>query len=136
MRREAAWSELVSACDGLTPSELRALATYARRMAETPRMEWAKLPRRADRPRCGARCRTKGGAPCVAPVVIHRSVDGRLRVRTRCKLHGGASTGPTTPEGLRRCVEAGRRGAAARWRRCHDSAERIDSGADDATMHP
>lgn len=60
------------------------------------------------RPRCGARCRSKGGAPCSAPVV---KVAGRLRAR--CRLHGGLSTGPRTPEGL----ERSRAAVFARWAR-------------------
>lgn len=50
-----------------------------------------------NRARCGARARSRGGLPCRAPVVAGR---------TRCKLHGGKSTGPRTPEGQRRCAEA------------------------------
>ena len=40
-------------------------------------------------PRCGAR--TRAGCPCQAP-----ALHGKLR----CRLHGGRSTGPRTPEGL------------------------------------
>jgi hypothetical protein len=43
---------------------------------------------------CGAR--TRGGNPCRS-----RSVTGR----TRCRMHGGASTGPRTPEGRARVGE-------------------------------
>jgi len=68
--------------------------------------------RKDDRPPCGARCRSKGGAPCVARV--YRRPDGSLAAR--CRLHGGASTGARTAEGLERLREAGRRGAAERWR--------------------
>ena len=46
-------------------------------------------------PRCGAR--TRGGRPCQAWPV---------RGRRRCRLHGGLSTGPTTPEGLERSRRA------------------------------
>src|SRR5579872_4704179 len=53
---------------------------------------------------CGAR--TRDGGRCVAPVAPGK----------RCRHHGGASTGPRTPEGRARCSEAGRRGAKARWR--------------------
>ena len=42
-------------------------------------------------PRCGAR--TRGGAPCRGPAV---------RGKRRCRMHGGASTGPLTREGLER----------------------------------
>ena len=42
-------------------------------------------------PRCGAR--TRSGKPC-------RSAA--MKNRRRCRLHGGLSTGPSTPEGLAR----------------------------------
>ena len=42
-------------------------------------------------PRCGAR--TRSGKPC-------RSAA--MKNRRRCRLHGGLSTGPHTPEGLAR----------------------------------
>jgi hypothetical protein len=46
-------------------------------------------------PRCGAR--KKGtGAPCRAPAMSNG----------RCRVHGGASTGPRTPEGLERSRKA------------------------------
>jgi hypothetical protein len=41
--------------------------------------------------RCGAR--TRAGCPCRAPA---------LRGKARCRMHGGASTGPSTAEGLER----------------------------------
>ena len=49
---------------------------------------------------CGARTRSRGGAPCQCKVVPGR---------TRCRLHGGLSTGPRTPEGKARCAEGVRR---------------------------
>ena len=45
----------------------------------------------ATAPRCGAKARTRGGRPCQAPAI---------RGKTRCRMHGGLSTGPRTPEGL------------------------------------
>jgi hypothetical protein len=45
-------------------------------------------------PRCGAR--TRVGAPCKGPAMLNG----------RCRMHGGASTGPRTPEGLQRIVKA------------------------------
>ena len=42
-------------------------------------------------PRCGARNRR--GTPCQGPAMRHKR---------RCRLHGGKSTGPRTPEGLKR----------------------------------
>jgi len=56
-------------------------------------------------PRCGAR--TRAGCPCRAP-----AIHGKLR----CRMHGGRSTGPRTPEGLARL-------RAARTIHGHDGAE-------------
>jgi hypothetical protein len=70
-----------------------------------------KRPGKEDRPRCGARCRTRGGQPCRARVVVDRDEQGKVRIRKRCRMHGGCSTGPKTEEGRRRCAEASRR----RW---------------------
>ena len=44
--------------------------------------------------RCGARART--GMACQSPAMPNG----------RCRMHGGASTGPRTPEGLQRIVKA------------------------------
>ena len=41
-------------------------------------------------PRCGAR--TRRGTPCQAPAMTNG----------RCRMHGGKSTGPRTPEGIER----------------------------------
>ena len=46
-------------------------------------------------PRCGARARTTG-CPCRAPAMANG----------RCRLHGGRSTGPRTPEGMARMIAA------------------------------
>jgi hypothetical protein len=45
-------------------------------------------------PRCGAHTRT--GMACKGPAMPNG----------RCRMHGGASTGPRTPEGLQRIVAA------------------------------
>ena len=45
--------------------------------------------------RCGAK--TRAGTPCQNPAIKERS---------RCKLHGGKSTGPRTPEGKARVAAA------------------------------
>ncbi len=45
-------------------------------------------------PRCGAW--TRAGQPCQGPAMSNG----------RCRLHGGLSTGPKTPEGLARIVAA------------------------------
>jgi hypothetical protein len=57
------------------------------------------------RKRCGARARSRGGAPCQCKVVPGR---------TRCKFHGGMSTGPKTPEGKARSIEGTKRYFAER----------------------
>jgi hypothetical protein len=44
--------------------------------------------------RCGARTRT--GTSCRSPAMRN----------SRCRMHGGMSTGPTSPEGLARIVAA------------------------------
>ena len=45
-------------------------------------------------PRCGAR--NRAGTPCQCPAMSNG----------RCRLHGGLSTGPTSPEGLARLAHA------------------------------
>ena len=61
-------------------------------------------PRNA--PRCGAK--TRKGTPCQGPAMKNG----------RCRMHGGASTGPRTPEGLARSRRA-------RWKHGRRSAEAI-----------
>jgi hypothetical protein len=46
-------------------------------------------------PRCGAK--TRRGTPCQGPAV---------HGKRRCRMHGGTSTGPRTPEGLARSRRA------------------------------
>ena len=48
-------------------------------------------------PRCGAK--TRAGAPCRGPGMWSE----KSQRFTRCRLHGGKSTGPRTPEGLEKC---------------------------------
>ena len=64
-------------------------------------------------PRCGAR--TRQGRPCMAPAI---------KGKRRCRLHGGKSTGPRTPEGLERSRRArwkhGRYSQQAREARWND----------------
>jgi hypothetical protein len=57
--------------------------------------------------RCGAR--TRRGTRCQAPA---------MRGKKRCRLHGGKSTGPRTPEGLERSRKA-------RWKHGLRSAQAI-----------
>ena len=59
--------------------------------------------------RCGARARSRGGQPCLAPPVLDPETG--LPRNGRCKLHGGRSTGPRTADGRQRTAEAQRR----RW---------------------
>ena len=56
--------------------------------------------KRKTLPLCGAK--TRAGGSCVMRVVAGKR---------RCRLHGGLSTGPKTPEGRARCREASLR----RW---------------------
>lgn len=58
-----------------------------------------RLPKKSERERCGAFARSTG-KPCQAPCC--RRPDGR--VAARCRMHGGLSTGPKTPEGKRRAL--------------------------------
>ncbi len=53
-----------------------------------------------DSPRCGAR--TRHGTSCMAPAVW----SAKAGDYTRCRMHGGQSTGPTTADGLERCRRA------------------------------
>jgi len=57
-------------------------------------------------PQCGAK--TRRGTPCRAPAMSNG----------RCRMHGGKSTGPRTPEGLERSRKAN-------WKHGHYSAESI-----------
>jgi hypothetical protein len=71
---------------------------------------WSKALQAArEASRCGAR--TRSGLPC----------RGAAMPNGRCRMHGGPSTGPRTPEGLERSRRAnwkhGRRSAEARARR-------------------
>jgi len=63
-----------------------------------------KIPAKVGGARCGAR--TRKGLPCRA-----KALPGKAR----CKFHGGASTGPRTPEGKARIADAQRRRWAT-WR--------------------
>lgn len=63
-------------------------------------------------PRCGARARTRGGMPCLAPAI---------RGKRRCRMHGGKGSGPKTEAGKALCAAArlvhGRFTAAAKANR-------------------
>lgn len=47
-------------------------------------------------PRCGAKTKRNNGKPCKAPAMKNG----------RCRLHGGKSTGPKTPEGKLKSANA------------------------------
>ena len=61
-------------------------------------------------PRCGAR--TRSGRRCRRYVSVDRWTK---RLRKRCRLHGGLSTGPKFPDGKERSLAAANAGLA-RWR--------------------
>jgi hypothetical protein len=69
-----------------------------------------RQPDRRPATRCGAKARTRGGLPCQAAPV---------RGKKRCRMHGGLSTGPRTPEGLERSRRA-------RWVHGRRSKEAIE----------
>jgi hypothetical protein len=76
-------------------------------------------PPKRERPRCGAR--TRAGGSCKAPA---------LPEKERCRMHGGLSTGPKTPEGKARTLAALKAGFQ-RWvaeRRAQKVAS-LDDGA-------
>ncbi|PWU04165.1 MAG: hypothetical protein C5B51_17340 [Terriglobia bacterium] len=52
------------------------------------------------KPRCGAK--TRKGTPCQASAIW----STRSKRYTRCRNHGGCSTGPTTAEGIERIRRA------------------------------
>ena len=58
-------------------------------------------------PRCGAK--TRKGTACKSPAMSNG----------RCRMHGGKSTGPRTPEGLERSRKAN-------WKHGHYSQESIE----------
>jgi hypothetical protein len=74
------------------------------KMTDAPQVPQLAQARAAAR--CGAR-RKSDGRPCQQPA---------MRNKTRCRLHGGKSTGPRTPEGLERARKA-------RWQHGYYSAE-------------
>ena len=67
----------------------------AREPIDRVRARLEALVRANAAPRCGARCK-RMGKPCRAAAMPNG----------RCKVHGGKSTGPRTPEGLERSRRA------------------------------
>ena len=101
--------EMVMALPRPRDADDRLLLQILMLMTREPRRE-AVLPKR-QRDRCGAKCRD--GHACKAPVF--KRPDGSLA--RRCRMHGGASTGPKTEEGKRRALEALHAGLLGRWAR-------------------
>ena len=98
----ARWHEMQALYRELIPAAYRKRHREARAAARP-----VERPPTRERPRCGARCRD--GHPCVAPVVWNAGEAPRRR----CRMHGGLSTGPRTPEGRARSLVAiGQVGAA------------------------
>ncbi len=69
-------------------------------------------------PRCGAR--TRAGGSCAGPAV---------RGRARCRLHGGRSTGPKTPDGKARASHRKHGGYDARMAELFAEARRLRAEA-------
>jgi len=55
------------------------------------------MPKVSKKRFCGARSKQNNGSPCRQPAI---------KKKERCRLHGGLSTGPKTPEGKKRSAEA------------------------------
>jgi hypothetical protein len=91
------------------PQQFEAFRTMARVMSQPLEGRPRRLPRHL-RPRCSAHRRD--GRRCQAKVVWDTEHD-RPR-NTKCRVHGGASTGPRTPEGKQRIAESNRLRAQAR----------------------
>ena len=87
----------------------------ARRARAAANRELRNRPPKRELPPCGAR--TRAGGSCKARP--WRPRDAVLPRNGRCRMHGGLSTGPRTPEGKARCVVAALRNIekarAARW---------------------
>lgn len=80
------WREHCNALD-------KARADWAGRSFSHPPPSFPPLPPELVGLSCGAR--TRAGTPCKLTSIYRNG---------RCKLHGGLSTGPITPEGRARCA--------------------------------
>ena len=89
----------------------------ARRARAAANRELRNRPPKRELPPCGAR--TRSGGTCRARP--WRPRDAVLPRNGRCRMHGGLSTGPRTPEGKARTAAAARRNLelarAARWQK-------------------
>jgi hypothetical protein len=96
-------------------ASLRAKLRAARKQASAAQAELDTAMQRkpkSERSRCGAGCRD--GHSCQATPYWPK---GAPTARNgRCRMHGGLSTGPRTPEGKARVAEAARRTMLERWR--------------------
>src|SRR5512139_3641354 len=108
--KRAAQREMVMALPRPRDAEERLLILIMKLMTREPRRE--AVPPKRLRERCGAKCRD--GHACRAPVF--KRPDGTLA--RRCRMHGGASTGPKTEEGKRRALAALHAELLRRWARC------------------
>jgi len=87
--------------------DLRALSRDGWRLRPQAQRRYNEpRPKKPERPSCGAKCRS--GRPCQAPVYWP---SGEASPRSRCRLHGGSSTGPKTQEGRTKISNAQK----ARW---------------------
>jgi hypothetical protein len=91
---------------GAVRTLLRAAHHVAR--VEAARRAEALVVWRRTRPECGARCRD--GHPCTARVAWWTDAAGRPVEAARCRMHGGASTGPRTAAGRAASLAALARG--------------------------
>src|SRR5438105_4507432 len=111
--------------EGGTPVEIN-FAKLRRIARSSPSLSQAEIDRvyrkMFERP-CGARLRN--GSPCKNPAVLGE--HGIPLPNTRCRLHGGKSTGPRSAEGRAAIAESNRRRAAKRGRK--DAAQDDESGA-------
>lgn len=73
----------------------------ARIYADMARRGQLKRATKDKRPACGARCRSNGGAPCLARVVVKRRPGGRVKTSTRCRMQGENRRGPRPPRDAR-----------------------------------
>ena len=107
MARAARWYRaLVAGVHRRVEQEWRRKEKQEEWCEENERVRGRRRTPKAERPRCGARCRD--GHPCQARAVWDRE-RGEVR-NGRCRMHGGLSTGPQTEEGKRRSLEGARKG--------------------------
>jgi hypothetical protein len=111
-REVAGWRRLLAPLLGISAREWRRIPAEDRERHRVTRRcltviigdyenRWLRahhVTPKQQRPKCGAR--TRSGQPCQA-LPVWDKVKDRPR-NGRCRLHGGLSTGPRTPEGRAR----------------------------------